>query len=178
MLDDRYYRDNPDEPPSNRPPSMLGEVQKAWLFDALGRSRGAFKIIVTSVPWAYGVKPGSNDPWQGFKAERDELFSFLSDNDIDGVFLLSGDRHRADIWKIDRPGAYPMYDFENARLTNIHTHKLLPGALFGYNEKCTFGRLRFDTTLPDPEVIYDIISIDNDIVHSFNLKLSEISASS
>ncbi len=178
MLDDRYYRDNPDAPPSNRPPSMLGDVQKDWLFNALTQSKGTFKVIVTSVPWANGVKPGSNDPWQGFKAERDEIFTFLAEKEINGVFLLSGDRHRADIWKIDRPAGYPLYDFENARLTNIHTHNLIPGALFGYNGKCTFGRLRFDTTLSDPEVIYDIISIDNELIHSFKLKLSEISSTS
>ena len=68
-----------------------------------------------------------------------------------------------------------MFDFENARLTNIHTHNLIPGAIFGYNEKCTFGRLRFDTTQDDPEVIYDIISIDNELILSFPLRLSQIS---
>ena len=174
MLDDRFYRDNHNEPPMNRPPTMLGPQQKAWLFESLKQSRATFKVLVTSVPWAYGVKPGSNDPWQGFKAERDEIFGFLSSENINGVFLLSGDRHRADIWKIDRPDGYPLYDFENARLTNIHTHQLIPGAVLGYNEKCTFGRLRFDTTLSDPEVTYDIITIDNEIVHSFPLKLSQI----
>ena len=175
MLDDRYYRDNHREPPEDRPPTMLGPVQKRWLFNELKQSKATFKVIVTSVPWAYGVKPGSNDPWQGFKEEREEIFSFLSDNKIDGVFLLSGDRHRADIWQIDRQNGYPMFDFENARLTNIHTHQLIPGAIFGYNEKCTFGRLRFDTTKDDPEVIYDIISIDNELIHSFPLRLSQIS---
>ena len=174
MLDDRFYRDNHREPPTDRPATMLGPAQKTWLFDELRASTGTFKILVTSVPWAYGVKPNNTDPWQGFKEERDEIFDFLADNQIDGVFLLSGDRHRADIWKIDRPNGYPLYDFENARLTNLHTHQVLPGAIFGYNEKCTFGRLRFDTTLADPEVTYDIITIDDEVVHSFTLRHSEL----
>ncbi|MFK7844851.1 MAG: alkaline phosphatase, partial [Rhodothermales bacterium] len=175
MLDDRYYRDNHQEPPTDRPATMLGPDQKAWLFEEISKSTATFKMLVTSVPWAYGVKPGSSDPWQGFKEEREEIFSFLSDNKINGVFLLSGDRHRADIWKIERPDGYPMYDFENARLTNLHTHDVIPGAIYGYNEKCTFGRLRFDTAKADPEVIYDIITIDNEVVYSFPLRLSEIS---
>ena len=174
MLDDRYYRDNHNDPPTDRPPTMLGPTQKAWLYDELLRATGTFKLIVTSVPWAYGVKPGSNDPWQGFKEERDEIFTFLSDNKIDGVILLSGDRHRADLWKIERPNGYPLYDFENGRLTNLHTHDVIPGAIFGYNEKCTFGRLRFDTTLDDPEITYDIITIDDELVYSFTLRRSEI----
>ena len=92
MLDDRYYRDNHKEPPTDRSATMLGPAQKAWLFDAIKQSDATFKILVTSVPWAYGVKPGSQDPWQGFKEEREEIFSFLAKNSINGVFLLSGDR--------------------------------------------------------------------------------------
>jgi len=174
MLDDRFYRDDHNNPPSDRPATMLGSAQKNWLFDSIRASTATFKVIVTSVPWAYGVKPGSNDPWQGFMDEREEIFSFFEQNKIDGIFLLSGDRHRADIWKIERENGYDLYDFENARLTNLHTHDVLPGAIYGYNEKCTFGRLRFDTTLADPEVIYDIISIDDEVVYSFPLKLSAI----
>ena len=60
---------------------------------------------------------------------------------------------------------------------NVHTHCLIPGVIFGYNHKCTFGRLRFNTTLPDPEVTYDIISIDNELIYSFPLRLSAISGS-
>ena len=174
MLDDRYYRDDHRNPPSERPATMLGPAQKKWLFDSIKVSDATFKVIVTSVPWAYGVKPGSADPWQGFKEEREEIFSFFEKEKINGIFLLSGDRHRADIWKIERENGYDLYDFENARLTNLHTHEVLDGAIYGYNEKCHFGRLRFDTTLSDPEVIYDIISIDNEIVYSFPLKLSAI----
>lgn len=175
MLDDRYYRDDHNNPPTDRPATMLGQAQKQWLANSLKESTATFKIIVTSVPWAYGVKPGSNDPWQGFMDEREEIFSFFEKEKIDGIFLLSGDRHRADIWQIERENGYDLYDFENARLTNLHTHDVLPGAIYGYNQKCTFGRLRFDTTLEDPEVIYDIITIDDELVYSFPLKLSAIS---
>ena len=170
MLDDRYYRTDP----SRTPATMLGPAQKRWLFDSLHSATGTFKLLVTSVPWAYGVKPGSKDPWEGYGEERDELFSFLARNRIEGVVLLSGDRHRADIWKIERPDGYALYDFENARLTNIHTHQVLPGALFGYNEKCTFGKLRFDTRKADPEVTYEIITIDNEPVHAFTVKRSQL----
>ena len=175
MLDDRFYRTNHKNPPIDEPITMLGAAQKTWLFENILESTATFKIIVTSVPWAYGVKPGSSDPWQGFQAERKELFDFLHDHRVEGVILLSGDRHRADIWKIEREHGYPLYDFENARLTNLHTHDVLPGAMYGYNEKCTFGRLRFDTTRSDPQVTYDIISIDNELIYSFSISHSMVS---
>ncbi len=69
---------------------------------------------------------------------------------VDGVILISADRHRSDAWKIERENGYDLYEFESSKLTNIHTHKIMLGALFGYNQKCSFGLLTFDTTKTDP----------------------------
>jgi alkaline phosphatase D len=170
MLDCRYYRMRPKA----KNPSMLGGVQKDWLFEKLKASKGTFKVLASSVPWAFGTKPGSRDTWEGYKSEREEIFSFLQKNKIEGVLLLSADRHRSDVWKIERPNAYDLYEFESSKLTNVHTHKLMPGALFGYNKKCSFGLLSFDTTLPDPQVTYRIISIDNEAIHTLTLKRSQV----
>jgi len=171
MLDGRYYRTNP----KTEIPSMLGPVQKKWLFDKLKSSKATFKVLASPVPWAFGAKPGSLDPWQGYKQEREEIFSFLEQNKSDGVILISADRHRSDVWKIERANGYDLYEFESSKLTNVHTHKLMPGALFGYNEKCSFGLLWFDTTLPDPQVTYQIINLDNEVVHTLELMASQLS---
>jgi len=170
MLDGRYYR----EKPKVKNPSMLGPVQKQWLFKKLKSSTATFRVLASPVPWAYGAKPGSRDPWQGYKEEREEIFSFLEANKIDGVILLSADRHRSDVWKIERPNGYDIYEFESSRLTNVHTHGLMPGCLFGYNEKCSFGLLSFDTSLSDPQVTYKIINIDNELIYTFPLQKSQL----
>jgi len=170
MLDGRYYRTKSKV--TN--PSMLGDVQKMWLFKKLKSSTATFKVLASPVPWSYGAKPGSRDPWQGYKAEREQIFTFLESNKIDGVILISADRHRSDIWKIERPDWYDLHEFESSKLTNIHTHKIMPGSLFGYNKKCSFGRLQFDTTIPDPQVTYKIISIDNEVIYTFSLKKSQL----
>ncbi len=65
MLDCRYYRTNP----FGDTPTMLGPVQKAWLLEKLKASQAQFKVIVSSVPSAYGVKPGSHDTSDGFPAK-------------------------------------------------------------------------------------------------------------
>ena len=174
MLDGRYYRTKS----SIMNPSMLGDAQKIWLFKKLRSSKATFKVIASPVPWSYGAKPGSNDPWQGYKTEREQIFTFLESNKIDGVILIAADRHRSDIWKIDRPDGYPLYEFESSRLTNIHTHKIMPGSLFGYNKKCSFGMLQFDTTMSDPQVTYRIISIDKEIIYNFTLKKSQLTHTS
>jgi len=170
MLDGRYYRTNP----KRKNPSMLGPAQKKWLFNKLKASNAAFKVLASPVPWAFGAKPGSRDPWQGYKQEREDIFSFLENNSIDGVILLSADRHRSDVWKIERPTGYALYEFESSKLTNVHTHDLMKGRLFGYNEKCSFGLLSFDTTAPDPQVTYRIISIDNEVIYTFSLRKSQL----
>ncbi len=170
MLDGRYYRTDP----KIEHPSMLGPIQKEWLFDELKSSQGTFKVLASPVPWAYGAKPGSLDPWQGYKEEREEIFSFLEDNRIEGVILMSADRHRSDLWKIERPDGYDFYEFESSRLTNIHHHKVMPESLFGYNEKCSFGQLIFDTTKSDPQVTYEIININNELIYTFELRKSQL----
>ncbi len=170
MLDCRFYRTNPFQAPR----TMLGPVQKAWLLEQLKQSRATFKIIVSSVPWASGAKPGAKDTWDGFPEEREEIFSFIEKQRIEGAILLSADRHRSDAWRIDRQGGYPLYEFMSSRLTNIHTHELMPGALFGYNEKCSFGLLSFDTTPSHPAVTFDIVNIDGEVVHSLTLRRSQL----
>jgi alkaline phosphatase D len=170
MLDCRFYRTSS----MLWNPSMLGPVQKKWLLAKLKASTATFKVLASSVPWAFGTKPGSRDTWEGYKKERENIFSFLEENMIDGVILLSADRHRSDIWKIDRAKGYDLYEFESSKLTNIHTHRLMPAALFGYNKKCSFGLLAFDTTAPDPIVTYKIINIDNELIHTFTLSKSRL----
>ncbi len=170
LLDGRFYRTNP----YGENPSMLGPDQKAWLLDGLERSTATFKVIASPVPWSFETKEESRDTWNGFRTERTEIFRFLKERRIDGVVLISADRHRSDARRIDRDDAYAIYEFESSRLTNDKAHALKPGALFGYNEKPSFGLLSFDTTKPDPALTYTIVSIDNEPVHSLTLTRSEL----
>lgn len=170
MLDGRYYRTSPKVDK----PSILGPVQKEWLFRRLKASTGVFKILASPVPWALGVKPGSKDPWQGYPEEREAIFSFIEKQKVEGVVLLSADRHRSDVWKIQRNIGYDLFEFESSKLSNIHTHGKIKGALFSYNEKCSFGMLSFNTKFDDPEVKYSIINIDNEVVHEHVLKRSQL----
>ena len=68
----------------------------------------------------------------------------------------------------------------SSRLTNVHTHDLLQSAkgskfIMGYNEKCSFGLLNFDTTKDDPEVEYSIVSIDDEVIDRRVIRLSQLS---
>ncbi len=170
MLDGRYYRDL-------KGGSMLGPVQKKWLLGQLKASRATFKVIVSPVPFTPDIKPGSRDPWDGYPEEREEIFSTIEENEIDGVFLVAADRHRTDLRKIERKNGYTLFEFESSRLTNRHVHSVVktPGLVWGYNDTCSFGLMQFDTTADDPEVLFRCIDIDGAEQHSYTLRLSEIS---
>ncbi len=173
MLDCRYYRTDPRKSPR----SMLGPVQKEWLKQQLLNSRGTFKVLVSSVPWDFRTKGDSLDTWNGFKEEHDEILGFIAEHRIEGVVLMSADRHRSDAWKISRPGAYDLYEFNSSRLTNQHVHPTMKkqGAIFSYNKLQSFGLVTFDTLANDPQVSYDVINIDGDRVHTLTVRRSELS---
>ncbi|MFW6370524.1 MAG: alkaline phosphatase D family protein [Bacteroidota bacterium] len=175
MLDGRYYR----EPSTLEDPSMLGEAQKEWLKKELLNSNATFKVIVSPVNWSddsKGLMAGRIDTWEGYKKEREEIFSFLGENKIQGVFLLSADRHRHDVWRHDRGSEYPLYEFTSSRLTNIHYHALMSEALFGYNEKNGFAVLKFNTEAKYPYVVYTVYSIDNELIQRIRVYLHQMSA--
>jgi alkaline phosphatase D len=89
MLDVRYHRDrNKDTNVASK--TMLGEQQLAWLKRELLASPGKLKVLAAGSEWQSN---GTEDSWTSFKRERDEIFAFIEENHIDGVLLVSGDRH-------------------------------------------------------------------------------------
>jgi alkaline phosphatase D len=102
-----------------------------------------------------------------------DIFSFLAKK-INGVVLMSADRHRSDAWKIERPDGYTLTEFNSSRLTNRHFHKTMPKAIFSYNAKQSFGLVAFDTLKKNPTVTYQVVNIDGKKVHSLTLRLSQL----
>lgn len=170
FLDTRYWRTNPH----GEHPTMLGPIQKEWLLKKIKHSKSEFKVLVSSVPWAPNSKPGSRDTWDGFREEREEIFNWIESNEIEGVLLLSADRHRSDVRRIVRPNGYALYDMMSSRLTNMHVHECLPDSLFCYNASCSFGLLTLDLTAADPTATFDVVNIDGETIHTLELTRSQL----
>ena len=175
MLDCRYYRSSPNETPR----SMLGPVQMKWFKQELLNANGTFKVICSSVPWDFRTKGNSKDTWNGYKEEHEEILSFIEKQNIEGVILMSADRHRSDAWKIARPNGYDLFEFNSSRLTNQHIHPTMEkkGAIFSFNKPQSFGLVTFDTTITDPQVTYEVIDIDGKKPHSITVKRSQLKSS-
>jgi alkaline phosphatase D len=128
LLDDRWFRSNDKmkdsmEGKPNPGKLMWGKQQLNWLKNALLKSQGenndikaAFRIIVTG---SQVLNPYSSyDCARFFPDDYYELLSFIKDNKIEGVIFLTGDRHHSEIIKMNREGAYPLYDITASPLSS------------------------------------------------------------
>jgi len=154
-------------------PTMLGAAQKQWLFDALKESEATCKILASSVPWA----PSSawweaGRTWDDFAEEREEVFSFIESNEVEGVVLLSGGGVNAtDVRRIPRSNGYDLFDLHSSRLTNV-TQVMTPGgAILNYDEECSFGVLEFDTSRAAPRLTYRMIDASGQEVRNHDFVL-------
>jgi len=87
----------------------LSDAQMAWLEQGLQDSTATFKLILSSVPVTdlsdmLGTA-AADDRWQGWPTSRDEILSFIDDNQVTGVLWLSGDVHFAMVASVGIPGS-------------------------------------------------------------------------
>jgi alkaline phosphatase D len=95
----------PDDDPAK---TMLGERQWTWLADQL-RQPADVRIIGSSIQVLSEEHPF--EKWGNFPRERQRLLELIERSPARGeVVLLSGDRHSAEISRMDRSGAPPLYD--------------------------------------------------------------------
>eukprot|EP00818_Percolomonas_sp_WS_P000111 CAMPEP_0117442950 /NCGR_PEP_ID=MMETSP0759-20121206/4429_1 /TAXON_ID=63605 /ORGANISM="Percolomonas cosmopolitus, Strain WS" /LENGTH=1077 /DNA_ID=CAMNT_0005234881 /DNA_START=109 /DNA_END=3342 /DNA_ORIENTATION=- len=72
--------------------SMLGSEQLSRFKQDLLASNAKFKIITSQVPLSK-LYYGPYDRWEAFPEERDDILSFIADNQIEGVVFVSTDVH-------------------------------------------------------------------------------------
>jgi alkaline phosphatase D len=116
LLDDRYYR-SPNRAPDGPGKSMLGARQLEWLKQSLARApRDALKIVAAGGQfWHRGHR---FEGWHRFSIERAEFAEWLLRERIENVVFLSGDRHFGELLKVERPGAFPLYELTSSPLTS------------------------------------------------------------
>ena len=114
LLDNRFFRT-----PQNREyiyKEILGDDQVQWLIDALLNSKAPFKIIAIGGQFLNSEKVFENHiNWED---EHNKILDLIKKEKIEGVIFLSGDRHFSEVSKMDRYGAYSLYDFTVSPLTS------------------------------------------------------------
>lgn len=113
MLDDRWFRSPNNQ--KREAKEYLGEKQLNWLMDNLLASKATFKLICVGGQVLNPIEKFEN--YSTYPEERQKLLRMIEQENIQGVFFLSGDRHFSELTKIDRYKNYPLYDLTVSALT-------------------------------------------------------------
>jgi len=165
FLDVRYYRD-PTQDPASPDKTMLGRAQYDWLVAELAASKAPFKVLVSGSGFTAGKGP-RGDAWSAFLDERNRLFTTIFDRGIDGVLLMSGDTHCAELNRIEfpHPKGYALTEVVSSPLAQQpsagpratltgYESRLEPI----YNRATNAGILDFDLHAADPTVTIRLIN--------------------
>lgn len=96
--------------------TILGADQHTWLLDRLENSDAQWKILGNQVifsPLKIEAIPVAlsgaiiRDIWQGYPAERDGIISFIDENEIDDIVIVTGDIHAS--FAVDVPSDTATY---------------------------------------------------------------------
>jgi alkaline phosphatase D len=121
LLDDRFFRSDVNMADTinniiNEDKAYFGKIQLDWLKNSLLFSKATFKIIVTG---NQVLNPINNyECVQHYPTEYKALIDFLSNQKINGVVFLTGDRHHSEVIEMQRPNDYPLYDITISPLTS------------------------------------------------------------
>ncbi len=114
LLDNRTYR-SPNHAPPGPDKRLLGEAQLQWLIDSLTSSRARFKVVAAGGQFLNPVD--RFETYSRFAHEKQRFLDALTERKIDGVVLISGDRHFSELTRLERSGSYPLYEFTSSPLT-------------------------------------------------------------
>jgi alkaline phosphatase D len=95
--------------------TILGDAQWQWLAGELQKPAD-IRLLVSSIQ----VLPSEHcfEKWANFPRERERLLALLKSSGANGVILLSGDRHLAEISRLKTEGMYPLYEITSSGLNS------------------------------------------------------------
>ncbi|CCG98208.1 hypothetical protein FAES_0194 [Fibrella aestuarina BUZ 2] len=122
LLDGRYFRDPLKKNGKDNVPDptgdMLGDAQWRWLETQLTNSDADVHVIGCGIQFLAEDHP--YEKWANFPTSRQRLFDLLGKTKPKGAMLISGDRHIAELAKVNVPGlTYDLYDITSSGLTHV-----------------------------------------------------------
>jgi alkaline phosphatase D len=174
LLDDRWFRAPNALKDSTK--AFLGKEQIDWLIDALTYSKATFKFIACGGQVINDAAVFEN--YAAYPVERRHLIDRITNARIPGVIFLSGDRHHAELSKLERTGTYPLYDLTTSPLTagvhnpgNEANTLRVPGTL--YNGR-NFAMINIRGTQKERVMTLKIISNLGRLIWEKEIKAGEL----
>lgn len=187
LLDTRYFRGplltgerrlgGPYVPTSDPNVTMLGDAQWTWLEEQL-RLPADVRVIASGIQCV--SQAAGHETWANLPQERQRLFDLIDETGANGVVVLSGDRHWAELSVETQAVPYPIYDLTSSSLNQTHARgtptendkRLLPTTYHREN----FGELWIDWAAPNPRLELRILDLDGNVALELTLKLAELQA--
>src|SRR5205085_4601022 len=113
--------------------------------------------------------------WMNFPKERERLYALLNSTGANGVVILSGDRHLAEVSVDTKALGYPLYDVtssgfnqasKNWRAPEKNSHRVA-GMPYGDN----FGLVLIDWGGDDPRLTLQVRDEDGDVAWGVKVRL-------
>jgi alkaline phosphatase D len=158
--------------------TLLGESQWSWLEYQL-RKAADIRVIVSSIQ----VIPDGHcfEKWGNFPRERRRLFEEIAQSGAGGVVLISGDRHFAEISRLDGDAiGYPLYEVTSSGMNSAGKRRASEPNPYRVSRdnfrQENFGVIEVDWSLADPQLRLQIRDVSGKIVDEQGLRLSELRA--
>jgi alkaline phosphatase D len=114
LLDGRYHREAPGEQAD-----ILGAAQWTWLERTLAASPAQLVVIVSGVQVL--ASEHRFEKWAQYPRARSRLLELIDRTHCAGVVFVSGDRHIAEISRLDpSPAGYPLFDLTTSGMTHSY----------------------------------------------------------
>lgn len=191
LLDTRYFRSplkkgkfdpatriTPYLPNTDADATMLGADQWKWL-EAQLKKPAEVRLLVSSIQVVADEHPF--EKWMTIPKEREKLYALLNSTGANGLLILSGDRHLAEISVDTKAIGYPLYDITSSGFNQATKNWRAPetngyrvaGMPYGDN----FGFITIDWTGDDPRLAVQIRDEDGDATAGFKVRLSTLKGS-
>ena len=172
MLDARYFRSplkegprqmgGPYLPDSDPKKTMLGDEQWKWLEQQL-KIPADVRIIASGIQVA--ATAAGQETWANFPLERKRLVDLIESTHANGVVIVSGDRHWAELSVVRDKSTYPIIDATSSSFNQKHprgTPTENPNRLVEatYHEE-NFGVVSIDWNAADSMITIEIRDIAN-----------------
>ncbi len=173
LLDTRYFRSALATGQNNAVPSggkyiphpdpnvtMLGAAQWTWLEEQL-RVPAEVRVIASSIQFLSEFSGA--EAWANLPREKQRMLDLLHTTRATGVVFISGDRHWAELSRLDRPGDYPLYDMTASALTEPHKrgtptpNRLRDGPTY---HDVNVGLLTIDWSAAKPSALIQVIDVN------------------
>ena len=123
LMDARYFRDTvirqaePSMYLQNKEGDILGESQWSWLEEQLTNSDAVLHILASGIQVIPEEHP--YEKWSNLPKARQRLFDLLEKTKPINAFIISGDRHIAELSKVELDQLdYPLFDLTSSGLTH------------------------------------------------------------